>query len=215
MTSASEQATRTHAGTGTLVRTRADSGPPWLTAALGTVDLLVASFHFIVQGDFARAFEQPVVRLAMLAVVLTGAGLYATRHFSLVHDEAFRILASGFGIVVAFALSLVETSVPLPVDHPVAGVSAVAPWILFLGVVVPQPPGATLVAGLAAAATWPVAYAINADARGFAPVPWDHLIVWPGINVLTAVLTALLRRRLAGAPSSGEPAAALGSYRLI
>jgi serine/threonine-protein kinase len=151
----------------------------------------------------------------MLAVVLTGGGLYAARHFSLVRDEWFRILASAFGVVVAFALSLVETSVPLAIDQPVSGVSAVAPWIIFLGMVVPQTPGATLVAGLAAAATWPVAYAINADARDFPPVPWDHLIVWPGINVLTAVLTALLRRRLAGRSSSHEPAAALGSYRLI
>ena len=62
---------------------------------------------------------------------------------------------------------------------------------------------------------WPAAYAINVDARGFAPVPWDRLIVWPGINVLTAVLAALLRRRLDGPSTVRDPAAALGSYRLI
>ena len=215
MAPGSEQPTKTHAGTGTPVTSRTPPGAPWLTVALGTVVLLATSFHFIVQGDFAPAFEAPVVRLTILAGVLAGAGLYAARHFSLVHDRSFWMLTSAFGTIVAFALSLVETSVPLAVDHPVSGVSAVAPWILLLGVVVPHTPGVTLGAGLAAAATWPVAYALNANARGFVPVPWDHLVVWPGINVLTAVLAALLRRYLAGPSSTLEPAAALGSYRLI
>ena len=215
MTSASEQPTKTHGGSGTLAKARATAGPVWLSVALGIVVLLVASFHFIVQGDFAAAFQLPIVRLAVLAVILTGAGVYAVQHFSLVDDSALRVLASGFGVIVAFALALLETSVPLATDHPVAGVSAVAPWILFLGVVIPQTPAATLAAGLAGAAMWPAAYAINVDARGFAPVPWNHLIVWPGINVLTAVLAALVRRRLDGPSAVREPAAALGSYRLI
>jgi eukaryotic-like serine/threonine-protein kinase len=212
---ASEQPTKTHAGTGTLAKARAAAGASWLSAALGVVVLLVASFQFIVQDDFAATFQLPVVRLAILAVVLTGAGLYAVQHFSLVDESTFRILASAFGVIVALALALVETSVPLATDHPVSGVSAVAPWILLLSVAIPRTPVATLVAGLAAAAMWPAAYAINVDARGFAPVPWDRLIVWPGINVLTAVLAALLRRRLDGPSHVRDLTASLGSYRLI
>jgi serine/threonine-protein kinase len=187
----------------------------WLSAGLAIVVLLVASFHFIVQGDFAVAFAHPAVRLALLAVILAGAGVFAADHLALVSRTALPLLMSVFGAVVALALALVETSVPLADDHPVAGVSAVAPWILFLGVFVPQRPRATLIAGLAAAAMWPLAYAINADARGFAPVGWDRLIVWPGINVLTAVLAALLRRRLDGPVTTGGGASALGSYRLL
>ena len=226
MTSASDQPTKTHEGTGTLGRSRTAgpstprnargaAAPLWLTGALAIVVVLVASFQVIVQGDFAAAFQLPIVRLSVLAVILTGAGLYAVQRFSLVYDATFRTLASAFGVVVAFALALVETSVPLAADHPVSGVSAVAPWILFLGVVIPQTPVATLVGGLAAAAMWPAAYAINVGARGLSPVPWDHLIVWPGINALTAVLAALLRRQVDGPAAVRDPSAALGSYRLI
>ena len=227
MTSASDQPTKTHAGTGTLRGSRTTGSPAprnargaaapvWLTVALAIVVVLVASFQVIVQGDFAAAFQLPIVRLSVLAVILTGAGLYAVQHFSLVYDATFRILASAFGVVVAFALALVETSVPLAAEHPVSGVSAVAPWILFLAVVIPRTPIATLVAGLAAAAMWPAAYAINVGARGFSPVPWDHLVVWPGINVLTAVLAALLRRqvRRPRGGSGTSAARARGSYRL-
>lgn len=218
MTSAPDDLTKTRAGSGSLVKTagaRKTARPLWLPISLGGVVLLAASLPFIVQGDFASAFDPPVVRLSLLAAALSGAGLYAAQRFSLVDEGTFGYLTSVFGVVVAFALALVETSVPFSTSSPVAGVSVVAPWILFLAIVNRQTPMVTLIAGLAAAATWPVAYAINVNVREFVPVPWGRLIVWPGINVLTAALAALLRRRIDGPAIVREPSSALGSYRLI
>jgi hypothetical protein len=211
----SEDLTKTHAGSRPLAPARTVPGVSWLTAALGLVVLLVASFHFIVQGELIVALHHPIVRLALLVAVLTGAGLYAVYRYSLVGSGAFHLLTAIFGAIVAFAVALVETSVPIATEYPVAGVSAVAPWILFLGVMVPQSPAATLAAGLAAAATWPAAYAINVSTRDLAAVPWNHVIVWPAINVLVAVLAALVRRRLTAPQVTRDAATALGSYRLI
>ena len=75
-----------------------------------------------------------------------------------------RILASAFGVAVAFALALVETSAPLAAGHRCRGLGGGA-LILFFAVLIPQSPVATLVVGLAVAATWSAAYAINAGAR--------------------------------------------------
>jgi serine/threonine-protein kinase len=210
----SDQSTRTDAGL--LVKASGRSGVSWPSIGLGVLVALVSSFHFIVQGDFAVAFAQPVTRLACAGVLLYGAALLVARPLAGVTDSVFARLTCGFGVVVAFAIALVETSVPVAHDdHPVAGVSAIAPLILFFCVTVAATPRAALLTGLAAAATWPLAYALNAEARDFAPAPWSRLAVWPGINFLTAVLAALIRRRAAGAAPPDGRTASLGSYRLI
>ena len=195
-----------------LIKVREPPRVSPLMLLVGMLVLLIATAHFVVQPEFAAAFALPAVRLTLLFVVLAAAGVFAVACLRLLDAEAVRWLTSGVGVLIAFALGLVETSLP---QYTIAGVSSVVPWILFIAIVVPHDARSTLVIGLLAALTWPLAYAINSDARGLSPVPWHRVIVWPGINVLTAVLASLLRRHLDGPDHHGPSSSSLGSYRLI
>jgi serine/threonine-protein kinase len=123
----------------------------------------------------------------------------------------------GFEILVAFAIALVETAVPLAPDRPVLGISAVGPWIVLVTVLVlaRNRPISTLVTALAAASMWPVAYAINLQRHDLALAPWGRLIVWPGINYLMALLGCLIGRRVQGSTVVPVAANELGRYRLL
>jgi serine/threonine-protein kinase len=156
-----------------------------------------------------------VIRLVTLAVVLGAAGLIAAYRYELVLPSTLTILGLLFEVLVALAIALVETTVPLSAARPVLGLSAVGPWILLVGVLMPDRPRWTLAAGIAAASMWPLAYAINASRLGFDAAPVARLVVWPGINYAMAVLAWLIGRRMCGDPESAERSDELGKYRLL
>ena len=187
-----------------------------LLVPIAALVLLVIAFQQMAKPDLAGVYRDPVIRLMTLAVVLGAAGLVAAHRYRLVLPSTLAQLGLGFEVAVAFAIALVETAVPLPADRPVLGISAVGPWILFVGLLVPDRPRWMLIAGIAAASMWPVAYALNISRLGIPPAPWGRLIVWPGINYVIAVLAWLIVRRLYGEPA-GQAATAdeLGKYRLL
>jgi len=177
--------------------------------------VLVITFQQIAQPDLGVVYRDPVIRLVTLVAVLLAAGLYALRRFDVVSAPGLLTLGLAFEVVVAFAIAMVETAIPVAGDRPVLGISAVGPWILFMCVLVRNPPGRTLIAALAAASMWPLAYAINVPRLDLPVAPWSRLIVWPGINYLIAVLACLIARRLSGMTITAEASEELGQYRLL
>jgi serine/threonine-protein kinase len=177
--------------------------------------VLVITFQQIAQPDLGAVYRDPVIRLTTLAAVLMAAGLYALRRFEVVGAPTLLTLGLVFEVVVAFGIAMVETAIPVAADRPVLGISAVGPWILFMCVLVRNPPGRTLLAALAAASMWPLAYAINVQRLDLPIAPWSRLIVWPGINYLIAVLACLIGQRLYGITIKAEASEELGQYRLL
>ena len=187
----------------------------WLPIFVGIVIVLIESFHLIVQSDFARVYRDPLVRLAILAVVLAGAGMYAAHRYKLIFPSVLLGLATAYAVLIAFAISLVETAMPLDPGRPVLGMSAVGAWILLMCVLLPNPPRVALLAGLAAAAMWPLAYAVNVGRHGWPLPAWDRVIVWPVVNVLMAVLGCLIRRHWSEQAAERQSTSELGGYRLL
>jgi serine/threonine-protein kinase len=185
----------------------------WLSIVLGLVIGLVEAAHFV-QAGVAGVYRDPIVRLTTLGLVLMGAGLYAAHRYHIVFPSTMRRLASSGAVAAAFGLSLVETALPLDPQRPPFGMSAVGPWILIVGALLPGRPAAILGVGLAAAATWPIACAINVQRHDLALPAWNHLIIWPAINILMAVLSALIRL-LTSEPAEETASDDLGGYRLI
>ena len=177
--------------------------------------VLIVSFQQVAQPDLAAVYRDPLIRLITLAAVLLALGLFALHRYQIVLPSTLLGLGMGFEVLVAFAIALVETVVPLSPDRPVLGISAVGPWILLISVLVRNRPIWTLVTALAAASMWPIAYAINLQRHDLALAPWGRLIVWPGINYLIAVLAALIGRRMSGIAAAAEAAHDLGRYRLL
>jgi serine/threonine-protein kinase len=193
--------------------------PPFarLLLPIAALALIVVAFQQMAQPDLAAVYRDPVIRLVTLAVVLATAGLLAGYRYELVPASTLTILGLVFEVLVALAIAMVETSVPLEAGRPVLGLSALGPWVLLVGVLVPDRPRWTLVAGIAAASMWPIAYAVNASRLGFDAAPWPRLIVWPAINYAMAVLAWLIGRRLYGDPDADGPETSdeLGKYRLL
>jgi serine/threonine-protein kinase len=182
---------------------------------IGALVVLVIAFQLITQPDLVAVYRDPVIRLVTLLAVLAAAGLLALRHYKVVHPGTLRSMGLGVHVLVAFAIAMVETAVPIALDRPVLGLSAVAPWILFMCVLVRTSPARLLVTSMAAASMWPLAYAINVPRLDLPLAPWSRLIVWPAINYLVAVIAWLIGRRLSGLPAAPVFAAGLGPYRLL
>jgi serine/threonine-protein kinase len=70
-------------------------------------------------------------------------------------------MSMGYEVLVAFAISMSDHLEPLPAGVPMGSLSWLAIWIVVFPLVVPASPRLALLAGLASATTWPVAYAVG------------------------------------------------------
>ena len=181
------------------------------------VAVLVVFVHLVrqlAQPQLAPVLADPVNRLVTLSAVLMAAGLYALGRYRIVPASTLIGLGMVFEVVVALSISMVETTLPLRPDDPMLGMSSLGPWVFAVGVLIPNRPAWTLVTALAAATTWPVAYAINAARFDFGPVPVGQLLAWPTINYMLAGLAYLVGRWTYGTAIRAQTAQDLGSYRL-
>jgi serine/threonine-protein kinase len=187
----------------------------WLSLGVAFAMPAVQLFHLVVQPELVEMAFNAVNRLATLVAVLLAVGIFAIHRYRLITPSAILRLGMALEVVVAFAIALVETAVPPAPSQPVLGVSAVGPWIVAVGAFVPNRPSWTLAASLAAATTWPVAYAVNRARFGFAPLALGQLVVWPVFNYLMAALAYVVGRRLYGMTVKANSAGDVGSYHLV
>ena len=186
-----------------------------LSLLMAGVVVLVEFVEQLAQPQLASVLQDPINRLTTLGAVLLALGVYALQRYKVVTASTVLGLGMVFEVGVAFSISMVETAVPFRRDEPLLGISAVGPWIVLVGVVIPNRPVWTLVTALAAATTWPAAFAINASRYHFETPAWGQLVVWPTINYLMAVLAYGVGRHTYGTECEAQTAQELGSYRLV
>jgi serine/threonine-protein kinase len=187
----------------------------WLAIVVAVILPAVQIFQRIAQPSIAGLLNTELNRLITLIAEFTALGLFALRRYRVVLPSTLLVLGMVFEVVVALCIALIETTVPPEPTHPVMGISAIAPWIITVGVFIPNRPAWTLAAALAAATTWPVAYAINASLHDFPAVRAGQVAVWPVFNYLFAILAYLVSRRMYGITVAAQTALELGSYRLV
>ncbi len=187
----------------------------WLSLVTAVVIVAVQLAQWAMQPELAVLLATPVNKLITLSAVLTALGVFALQRYRVVANATVLALGCVMEVVVAACISFIETSQPIRPGAPVVGVSALGPWVVAVGVFIPNRPMWTLVTAMAAATTWPVALAINAYRLDFALAPLGSLMVWPFFNYLLALLAFLLGRRLYGMTLAVHTAMELGSYRLV
>ncbi len=187
----------------------------WLAMTAPVVIVVSQLLHRYTQPVLAGIVNDPVNRLATLASVLCSIGIVAAHRYRVVTNRTILLLGMALELVVAVNISMLETTLPITGAHPVAGISALGCWIVIAGTVIPNRPVWTLTTALAAATTWPVAYALNAVRLDFAPAPWGSLVVWPFFNYMLAAIAYLFGRHAYGMAVAAHEAEALGSYRLV
>ena len=187
---------------------------------IGTVALCTAVLLPGVQ--LARAVAQPsaaifndVNRLALLAAVLAAIGVFALRRFNVAPASTVLRVGLALQVLVAFTMSLLETTGDGSEGRLVPGVSAVGLWIVAFSASVPNRATWTLWTALAAATTWPLAYVLN-SVLGTAPASIGPFAGWVLLNYAAVAIAYALQ--LAGAPEGAagvSGAEDLGGYRLV
>jgi serine/threonine-protein kinase len=113
----------------------------------------------------------------------------------------------GFEITVAFAISMTDHLEPIGAGVPLAAVSWLCVWIVIFPLVVPASPRWALLAGLASASTWPLAYfvgrALGNPAAASHTLALDCLENYMAVGL--AMFSTIVIRRLQE----------LGSYELV
>jgi eukaryotic-like serine/threonine-protein kinase len=139
-------------------------------------------------------------------VALSAAMAYAARTGALAPR---RLLVAGlvYEVVIALAISIGDHLEPMSPDLPLQTISWLCLMIAIFPLVVPAPSRWTLIASLAAATTWPIAYAVGVVA-GNPPAPF-HVAVINSLEAYVAVgfalFTTFVIRRLQE----------LGCYQLV
>jgi eukaryotic-like serine/threonine-protein kinase len=187
----------------------------WLSLFVALSSIVMFFFIGLTQPEVAARYQDPVLRLIMLSMVLWAVGLIALERYKLV--SAFTLLTWGmvFEVYIAFAIAMLETAVPFNPAEPIRGLSGVAAWIFAMGVLIPNRPAVTLLTATLAASTWLVAYEVNLYQYGFERLPWQRLMVWPFCNYVFALFAYLIARYTYGIEMVAHQARDLGSYRLV
>jgi eukaryotic-like serine/threonine-protein kinase len=186
-----------------------------LALVLVVVVVVIQIIQRIAQPEVVPIMDDPINRLVLLASVLMAFALVALQRYRIVSTRTILGFGMAFEIVVAIAISLIETTRPFPRGVPLMGISALGPWVAFIGALIPNRPIVTLMVALAAATTWPFAYLINATRFGFVTESWRLVTVWPFINYMMAGLAYLVGRATYGTACQAQTAQELGSYRLV
>jgi serine/threonine-protein kinase len=213
-------------GLSTALREEASRRVAWTSLSAAG---LFAAYHLLqhlTNTGPAGALDDPINRLITLATVLLAGGLFALHHFRVLPPSTVLPLGTACAVLIAGAVSLIETwaftaGAVAAGDAPGAGgllpggVSAVGPWIVFVGAFVPNRPTVTLAMALLAASTWPAAYLVNAARFGLLEAPHGIAFVWSAINYLMAGAAYLASRWTYGRAPESAPSDSLGSYRLV
>jgi serine/threonine-protein kinase len=186
-----------------------------LASVLAVTGVTLYVFQRLMQPQIAPLLDDPITRLAALAAILIAAGLVALQRYRVVTSRTLLRFGFLFEMAVAFSISMVETSRPFDPSVPLLGLSAIGPWVVFLGAVIPSRPDVRLGLALGAATTWPVAYWINATRFGLVTESWRHAAIWPLMNYLLASVAYVVGRWTYGMARDAQSARDLGSYRLM
>lgn len=187
------------------------------TVSVGAAVLLpvLHVLHYVTQPALASTTLNPINRLVLLASVLLASGivaLYSSRAWA---PSTLLRLGLALEILVAFAVSLVETAAWHAPGHVGIGASAVGPWVLLMGTFVPSRPDRTLWSGVAASTAWPVAFGINAVRAGLPPLPPGSAWLWILLNYVWAIAAFLISRVQQPSAAPSPTGVLLGGYRLV
>jgi len=130
--------------------------------------------------------------------------------------EPARLLDLGliYEVVVAFGIALQDNLAPLSSDRPLDSVSWLCLWIVIFPVLVPAQPAKAVVASLAAASTWPLAFYIGLSLGVPSPAPRIVAVSFLKnymVAGLALVPTLVIRRLSADVQKARE----MGSYELV
>jgi serine/threonine-protein kinase len=187
----------------------------WICLFCAVLAACSAVLQSLLQPEIVQRLKDPVVYWTWILVLLFTLAIGVIRQFRLLPPLAILNLGLVFEVLVAFAISLAETAVPISGQGPVLGIPKVALWIAVVGLLIPNKPGTKLAVAFISASMWPLAYALNLHLQGFEPLALNRLMVWLHVPYLMAFVTYALAKRIYVMETAAQKARDLGSYNLV
>ncbi len=182
-----------------------------LAAAYGVVLVLVGLFR--TSGPYAmpRLAAHNAVSTAMIVVSMAVAWLARSGRL-----RPARLLDVGlaYEVVVAFGISMGDNLTPVSAQRPLEDISWLCVWIVLFPVAVPASPRRVLLASLAAASTWPLAFAIGLRLGNPSPPAFVVFLNFLE-NYLAAGLAVATATVVRGLGQAVRRAREMGSYELV
>ncbi len=185
----------------------------WITILCAVSTVVFFGLEQLLQPELHAMANLPAIRLCLLGIFFMAAAFFAVQRNGWVKKQTLLDLGIVFQVYVAFAISMMETSLPWK-DDVVMGHSAVAIWLSICGLVLPNSPLKAGVAALLSAASWPAAYFFNLYLYNLDPLPFNRFAVWIFPNFVMAIWMFILNKRMFQMQLKEVKAEELGSYQL-
>ena len=158
-----------------------------------------------------RPRTHAVVSLAIIAV--SGVVAWTARRGFLTPDRLID-LGLVYEVIVAFGIAMGDNLTALGAERPLETISWLCVWIAMFPLIVPATRTRTIVASLAAASTWPLAYAIGVSI-GNPPAAAATVVLKSVENYVAAILALLPSVVLRRWGAAVQKAREMGSYVLV
>jgi eukaryotic-like serine/threonine-protein kinase len=182
---------------------------------------VAAAFAFVllihpivrVAGWYALPRPRTHALVSVVMIVLSLAVAWTARKALL---APVRLLDLGllYEVAVAMGIAIGDNLTPLSTERPLETISWLCVWIVIFPLVVPATPGKAIVASLAAASTWPLAYAFGLR-LGNPPTGTATFLLNALENYLAAILALLPSLILHRLGAAVQKAREMGSYELV
>ncbi len=186
----------------------------WISILCAVMTVVLLGMESMLQPEFNKAFQLASIRLTILGIVFLSIGFIVIQRAGWLSKERLLDVGIVFQVAISFAISMFETTFEWNGNIPVLGHSGVAVWLALCGLLLPNAPLKSAIAATLSALSWPVAYYLNLNLHGFAPLPWNRLIIWIGPLLLVAIWMYVLNLRMNIMQYKQMKAEELGSYRL-
>ena len=183
--------------------------------------LVGAAFGFVlILNNLARAagwysVPRPAVHNAIAATLIgVSAALLWLSRSGRVGPAGLLEFGLVYEVVVSLGISMGDNLAPLSTQRPLEEISWLCVWIVMFPLVVPATPRKTLLASLASASTWPLAYAIGLQ-LGHPTPPLRFVLLNALENYIAAGLALVPTLVIRKLGADVERAREMGSYELV
>ena len=125
---------------------RAVAGLCWVSLFTAVTSILITAIEHLLQPEFAKAWQHPVLRLASLFMVFLSVGFIVVQRTGWLRKDQLLHLGVFFQVTVAFCCALFEGAAYENPNAVVLGHSGIAIWMMLCALLMPNAPLRTALA---------------------------------------------------------------------
>ena len=192
---------------------RATDGLCWVSIISAASTITLALVHQL-QPEFAAAWAQPALRLAILSVLFLSLGFIVVQRSGWLSKQRLLDLGMVFQVIVAFACALCEGSAYQDPNAVVFGHSRIALWMMVCGRLMPNAPLKSAITAFLCVLMWPLGYWVDLQIYGYQPMPLARMLAWILPLAIVAFWMYFLNKRVITWCIQQQRAEDMGSYML-